>query len=474
MTSPLNRPLAFVDLETTGGTATCDRITEIGIITFDGTVSTSWSQLVNPQTWIPSYIEHLTGITNAMVADAPRFAEIADQVLARLDGHLFVAHNARFDYGFLKNEVRRAGMDFRSPVLCTVKLSRKLFPQHRRHNLDSLIERHGLVVRDRHRALGDAQAIFDFWRRLQETFDAEQIESAVKELTARPSLPSHLDADAIDQLPEGYGVYIFYGENELPLYVGKSHRLRHRVLSHFSSDHSAAKEMSISQQVRRIDCLECAGELEALLTEARLVRELQPTINRQLRRHRELCSWQLGSEQSSLLHLRLVYASDLDLGRQDHLYGLFKSRKQAHAALIGLAKEYGLCLATLGLEKTAPGKPCFARQLKRCRGTCVGEESQLQHGMRLAEAISKLKVQAWPFQGPALLAEGPVQHVIDAWCYLGTARTQDEMFSLLESGLPQFDKDTYRILVKHLGRMQALAREAIHAWAPAVTQEYCQ
>src|SRR5450759_799089 len=139
MISILDCPLAFVDLETTGGTATQDRITEIAIVTFDGNVSASWSQLVNPETWIPSHIEHLTGISNAMVADAPRFDEIANEVLERLDGHLFVAHNARFDYGFLKNEFKRVGIDFRSPVLCTVKLSRKLYPEHQRHNLDSLI-----------------------------------------------------------------------------------------------------------------------------------------------------------------------------------------------------------------------------------------------------------------------------------------------------------------------------------------------
>ena len=254
----LDRPLAFVDLETTGGTASRDRITEIAIIGSDGDATTAWSALVNPQAWIPSYIEHLTGISNAMVADAPRFEDIADEIRKRLEGHLFVAHNARFDYGFLKNEFKRVGVDFRASVLCTVKLSRKLFPQHRRHNLDSLIERHGLVVADRHRALGDAQALFDFWKVLQKTFDAENIESAVKELTARPSLPPHLDADAIDQLPDGHGVYVFYGENELAPYVGKSNRLRHRVLAHFASDHSAPKEMSISQQVRRIDCIECA------------------------------------------------------------------------------------------------------------------------------------------------------------------------------------------------------------------------
>ena len=121
------RPLAFVDLETTGATATADRVTEIGIVEVDedGSVR-EWQQLVNPGTRIPPFIEQLTGISNAMVADAPPFAAVADETLRRLEGRLFIAHNARFDYGFLKNEFKRLGITFRAPVLCTVKLSRTL------------------------------------------------------------------------------------------------------------------------------------------------------------------------------------------------------------------------------------------------------------------------------------------------------------------------------------------------------------
>jgi len=456
MTALLDRPLAFVDLETTGGMATHDRITEIAIITFDGSSTTSWSQLVNPDTRIPIQIERITGISNAMVADAPRFIDIAQEVFQRLENHLFIAHNVRFDYGFLKNEFKRIGIEFRSPVLCTVKLSRKLYPQYQRHNLDSLIERHNLIVSDRHRALADTQAIFDFWQLVHKSFAAEQITDVLKELTGRPSLPSHLDADLVDRLPEGHGVYLFYGENQLPIYVGKSKTVRKRVLAHFSGDHASAKEMNISQQVKRIDWIECSGEVESLLTEARLVKELQPTLNRQLRRSRDFCSWQLVDQGHGLWQPKLIYARDLDLGRQEHLYGLFKTAKEAQETLINVAKTEGLCTVTLGLEKGTIGKPCFARQLKRCKGACVGEESLLQHSMRLMEVLSQLKLHAWKFSGAALLPEGNVWHVIDAWCYLGTARTEDDVWSLLESGTPSFDRDTYRILVKHEKKMRGI------------------
>jgi DNA polymerase-3 subunit epsilon len=447
-------PFAFVDLETTGATITRDRITEIAIVSFDGTTSHRWSQLVNPQARIPPFIEQLTGISNEMVSDQPVFADIAAEVLARLEGHVFVAHNARFDYGFLKNEFKRLDLTFRATVLCTVKLSRALFPEHHKHNLDSLITRHALVVSARHRALADAEAIFQFWQMAQSEFPAATLSAAVRELTARPSLPSHLDADLVDLLPRSHGVYFFYGENRLPIYVGKSNNVRQRVLSHFSSDHAIAKEMSISQQVRQVEWIECEGEIDALITEARLIKELQPTLNRQLRRNTEFCSWQLVEQTAGALQPRLVYGRDLDLGSQARLYGLYKSAASARESLLEMAKQYQLCTVTLGIEKALPGKPCFAYQLRQCKGACTGAEPLLLHNLRLIEALTKIRLKVWPFAGAALLEEGNVHHVIDAWCYLGSAGTEQQVAQLLAKGKPSFDRDTYRILLKYLSRMK--------------------
>jgi DNA polymerase-3 subunit epsilon len=151
--------MVFLDLETTGATATRDRITEVGLVEISDQSVERYSQLVNPEARIPEFIQGLTGITDEMVSDAPVFAEIAHDLAERLQGKLFVAHNARFDYGFLKNEFKRLGIDFRARVLCTVKLSRELYPQESRHNLDALIARHGLQASGRHRALADADLI---------------------------------------------------------------------------------------------------------------------------------------------------------------------------------------------------------------------------------------------------------------------------------------------------------------------------
>jgi DNA polymerase-3 subunit epsilon len=453
-------PLAFVDLETTGATATADRITEIGIVEVDEQGVREWSCLVNPGTLISGFIERLTGISNAMVADAPPFEDVADEVRERLEGRLFIAHNARFDYGFLKNEFKRAGQDFRATVLCTVKLSRKLFPQHAKHNLDSLIERHGLTVSSRHRALGDAQLIHQFWIRVQAEVAPELLAQTVKALTARPSLPSGLDPASIDDLPEGAGVYLFYGENDLPLYVGKSKELKKRVLAHFAADHAAAKEMSLAKQVRRIECIETGGEIGALLKEAALIKQLQPIHNRVLRRNEDISFWELTEVRAGEWRPQLLMASDLELRRKEHLYGPFKTAKEAKRTLTELANEHHLCHSLLGLEKVKVGKPCFAHQLQQCKGACIGKEPMSFHSARLMAALGRHRLSPWPFAGPAWLREGDDVHLIDHWRHLGTAQSEADLHDLLETPAPAFDRDSYRILLKALARMMPLAREA--------------
>lgn len=443
------QPLAFVDLETTGASVSQDRITEIGMVLVDDDGIREWSKLVNPGIRIPAFIESMTGISNPMVAQAPVFAEIAAEVAELLQGRLFVAHNARFDYSFLKNAFKRLDISFQPAVLCTVKLSRSLFPHHHKHNLDSLIERHALTANDRHRALADAQLIHQFWQQLSNQFPAEVLSQTVQKLVNRSSLPSHIDPLLVHELPEAPGVYLFYGENELPLYIGKSINIRQRVLSHFSADHRHNKEMNLSQQLRRIDWIETAGELGALLTEAKLIKQLTPVYNQRLRRKNALCTWQL-QQHGQQLQPVLAWADALNFGAQNNLYGLYHSQRDAQKALRNLAEKHQLCLSTIGLEKTAKDKPCFAYQIKRCKGACVGLEQPLQHASRLMQAMHSLKLSSWPYPAAIAICEAEDRHIIDHWCYLGTAKNQQEIDDLLSSGRPAFDRDTYMTLRKAL------------------------
>lgn len=445
----LDHPLVFLDVETTGAHPAYDRITEIGLIAVDrGRVQEEWSTLVNPGVTIPPAIQSLTGISNEMVALAPRFEEIAAELHARLGGRLLVAHNARFDYGFLRNEFRRAGVRYSSKVLCTVKLSRKLHPQEARHNLDALIARYGVACEERHRALGDARALWLLANQWLSRFGPNVIASATELLVKAPTVPAGLPDGALDEIPETPGVYLFYGDNDVVLYVGKSINLRARVMSHFSGDHRDSRDMKIAQQLRRVDWIETAGELGALIEEARLVKQLAPVHNRRLRRTSELCAWHWRSETPELAP-RLVSARDLDPAHFANLHGLFRSRASALEEMRALANEHGLCPILLGMEKSRG--PCFAHQIRRCRGACVGKESPIVHGLRLGQALTQLRMRPWPFAGRVGVRESGNPSdpliVLDRWCYLGTARSDTDLENLLESRpQPVFDLDTYRIL----------------------------
>ncbi len=458
--------LVFLDLETTGTNPVADRITEIGLVEVDASgKAVHWSSLVNPEVPIPSFIQGLTGISNAMVKDAPTFAELAPALHDRLQGALFIAHNARFDYGFLRNAFSEAGLPFKADVLCTVKLSRALYPGERKHNLDSLIERHALKADARHRALADADLLWQLWQKLKATLPAETLGAALQSLLQRPSLPSHLPTDALDTIPDTPGVYLFYGENDMPLYVGKSVRLRQRVLSHFNSDHKLYKDMRLSQQLHRIEVRQTAGEIGALLLEAQLVKDLQPVHNRLLRRQGDLCAWRLKEDDKGHTLPVLTFASEQDFGRADRLYGLFSSKRKAEAALRELAEAHQLCLLQLGLEgRVGSGKPCFNWQLKRCKGVCIGKEAESFHRARLEGALANLHVKVWPWPGAVGLVERDGDrsdvHVVNNWCYLGTARSDDELWTLLEQqpSRPAFDLDTYKILSRALTRKDLTIR----------------
>ena len=457
--------LAFVDLETTGTRAARDRITEIGIVRVDAVPDegvprvTEWSSLVNPGTDIPAAIVALTGITDAMIAEAPTFASLSREITALLDGCLFVAHNARFDYGFLKHEFARLERSFTARVLCTVKLSRRLFPDAQAHHLDALIERHHLAIADRHRALADAQAIWAFVQTLYRDFHDDIVEAAVKEALRIASLPPQLPQDALDELPEGPGVYLFYGENALPLYIGKSVNIRDRVAAHFSGDWRSETDLRLSQEIRRVEFEPTAGEFGALLREALLVKDRMPHHNRALRRKTEAGVLMLANDAPVFVRADAIEPRELAGS-----FGPFSSRQTAREALRALAAEHRLCLRRLGLDRRRSG-PCFRRQIKRCNGFCEGVEDIAVHDARLAHALVRFAIPAWPRAGPALfrehslLAERTEVHMLQDWCWLGTARDDGELGALLDTPpRPQFDIDVAKLLLR---RYRAGALELI-------------
>jgi DNA polymerase III subunit epsilon len=454
-------PLAIIDLETTGMTSTSDRITEVGIVTVvEGKVVEEWSTLVHPECTIPAEIQALTGITDAMVRDAPTFRDIAKEVHRRLSGHVFVAHNARFDYGFIKSAFRRLDIPFTADVLCTVRLSRRLYPEHKSHALDALRARHQLSSEGRHRALGDARAAWQFIQAARRDHPEETVAAAIKSVLKMPSLPPQLGAGALDDLPEGPGVYTFYGVNQLPIYIGKAKDIRTRVRSHFSSDYRSANDQRLSAEITRIDYEETAGELGALLRESTLIKSKMPLRNHALRRNEQLALIQLSELNAPPAFLPL---DTVDLATAENVYGPFPTKSRARATALALAAEHGLCWHLMAAKKASGA--CFAHQLHKCRGYCVGAESLVQHNVRLAAALTPYTFRKWPVTGALSIHEThPYEgwqqvHVFDQWRYLGSARDEQELDSLKSAQCPEaFDGDIYKLLVKYLDKGGRAAR----------------
>ena len=452
--------LVCVDLETTGGSALRHRIIEIGVvqIDLDGSVH-EWSTLVNPGVRIPSAIVAFTGITDEMVADAPSFDQVHRELLTRLAGRVLVAHNARFDYGFIRMELARLGVRVRAPVLCTVKLSRRLFPMYPRHHLDALMERHGVLCEARHRALGDArvlQQVLSVWSR---EVDERVLKQTVADLLQEAVLPAQLPADLADDLPELPGVYRFFGEGDVLLYVGKSRNIRKRVLEHFSATHRSDAEHRLAVLVQRVTWQEMAGEIGALLIESQAVKTQKPLYNRQLR--------EVGTHYTICLEgapLRSTVRSLETLGEfgECETYGLYRDERSAKRALEAVVRAHQLCARVLGIESGGGDEDgsCFAYQLKRCKGACVGEESPVLHGIRVRLALSSIKLPSWPYQGRILLVETDWRgqedfHVLDRWRYLGTVQDPAEAARLDGLTVP-FDADVYRLLKRVLATLKGV------------------
>ncbi|MBS0319574.1 MAG: ethanolamine utilization protein [Proteobacteria bacterium] len=448
--------LAFVDLETTGMRAAADRITEVGIVTVDLAAGSDpaverWSSLVDPEIPIPPEIQAMTGITDAMVRAAPTFSTLAAAIAARLADRVFVAHNARFDFGFLKHAFERTGRPFRARPLCTVKLSRRLEPDAEGHGLDAIIARHGLDVAHRHRALGDAEALWLFIQALYRLHDADAIARVAKGILRIPSLPSHLPPDLVDALPEAPGVYRFYGANALPLYIGKARNLRERVGAHFSSDWRSETDLRLSAEMTRLEYDVTAGEFGALLHEAAAVKAMLPAHNRALRRKADagVLHWPEGTDVGELA---FRVAADLDAQALGGDFGPFGSRRAAREHLRALATEHELCLTRLKLERR--DGPCFARQLGRCRGACVGAEAATEHDARLRAALAPVAIPRWPFARAAAVVEQDGErvdiHVVRDWQWLGTAHDDDGVALLADVTRRDdpFDIDITRMLLR--------------------------
>jgi len=448
-------PLAFVDIETTGCAFDRHRIIDIAVIGMrGGEVEFAWQSLVNPGGPVSAGTTELTGIDNDMLAPAPAFEAIARELRARLDGRIFVAHNVRFDYGFIRREFARLGDEWQAPSLCTVRLSRALYPDMPRHNLDALIERHGIQIENRHRAMPDAQVLVEFWRKLRTAWPAAELRQALELAAHRATLPATLSPDLADELPEGPGVYRFFGAGERDLlYVGQANNLRERVLDHFRARSGATRNAKLVAQVRRVEWTETPGELGAALLEAREIREWQPPFNRQTSGVGVRFSWLFEADRAP----RLVQLDSAVL-RTGNAFGTYRSERDAQRALEELARAHKWCRKVLGFE-SGDGS-CLGYQVNLCKGACLDKEPRARHLARVKLGLMRFHLPPWPHAGPVVVREGRGEctelHVLDAWQHRATVRAHECDLPLSEIARTpplqyrEFDYHSFRMLTRLL------------------------
>ena len=271
---------AIVDIETTGGHASSNAITEIAIYVHDGErIINHFKTLINPQQKIPLYITALTGISNAMVAGAPSFEETAAEIYDLLHNNIFIAHSVNFDFSFVKHQLKCAGYELNTKKLCTVRLSRKVFPGLPSYSLGNLCRNLQIPIEDRHRADGDAKATVILFEKLLQNNAGTHINAMLKRSSAEQWLPLHLEKKEISQLPLLPGVYYFHNAKNKVIYVGKAINIRKRVSSHFTHNDAAKKRQHFLRHVHKITHTICANELQALILESTEIKRLWPRYN---------------------------------------------------------------------------------------------------------------------------------------------------------------------------------------------------
>ncbi len=453
------KELAIVDVETTGGNASSNRIIEIAVIRVSGgELKETFSTLINPETSVPPFVAWLTGIRGADLRGAPLFADIKDRLLELFDGALFVAHNARFDYSFVRSEFEREGVTFSPQLLCTMRLSRHLFPQFRQHGLDSIIGRHGITVAERHRALGDARAVWDFLRQLDTSYGSERLTDALTRVLKKPAAPMLISQSLLDGLPERPGVYIFYDSQGTPLYVGKSINVKSRVLSHFSVEEDSIRSEILRKTVTDIEVVPMMGELGALLMEASHIKKLAPALNKRSRPGKKIVIARRVKGKEGYETVEVVSVARLPVNEIGRIVGVFKSQKQAREVLWQALRTHRLCPRIMGLEKGEGS--CAYRPLGRCEGACSGEERPASYNRRFDLAFRDQGIRQWPFKGPVAVIEyGPKRttgdvFIVDRWCVIDAFRFDETGQWRLFKGDSSLNYEAYKILVSYVNRQR--------------------
>ena len=419
---------AIIDIETTGGLVKRDKITEIAIVLHDGyQILDRFESLVNPERSIPEYVSRMTGITEEMVAEAPKFYEIAKTIVNMTEGAVFVAHNARFDYSFIREEFQRLGYSYSRRQLCTVRLARQTFPEIQKFGLDALIRHFGIHVQNRHRAMDDTLAtakVFEYI--LQQKASEDNIANVLNLGIKESRLPRNITLDFLHTLPEETGVYYFHDEHGRIIYVGKSINIRNRVMQHFAE--ISNKSAKLQQSVHDISFEITGSELAALLLENHEIKKHQPRINHAQRRNSYPFVLYVTADDSGYLNLQIGKANKFDAPDAQSLQE-YTSKEAAKGHLRLLIKQFSLCLNKTELA-TGPG-PCFNHHIGQCSGACTKSEKPEKYNDRVLETIAAISKS---LKGSCLVVEPGRSH--DERTIIAIEDGHYRGFGYLDAGLP--------------------------------------
>ncbi|MHA4811833.1 exonuclease domain-containing protein [Flavitalea flava] len=375
---------AIVDIETTGGYAANNAITEVAIVLHDGNREVKrYETLINPGMTIPRYVQALTGINDEMVADAPYFEEIAQFLYEWLEGAVFVAHNVNFDYSFLKHQLKACGLELNCKKLCTVRLSRKVFPGAISYSLGNICDHLGISIPNRHRAGGDADATVLLFERILQSGGQQHIQAMLKGKSREQYLPVNLAAEQVDRLPDRPGVYYFHDVKGKVIYVGKAKNLRKRVGSHFSNNKPGRQKQDFLKNIHSISHETTGTELMAFLLECIEIRRLWPLYNRSLKRFEQTYGLYVFEDRNGYSRLVLEKRK-----RQLKPVYTFSLLMEGQTLLWKLIREWKLC-PKLCFIQTDDG-PCEGIREKICQGACDQKESTSEYNQRVEAAVGFL------------------------------------------------------------------------------------
>lgn len=378
---------AIVDIETTGGHATQNRITEISVFIHDGEkVVNHFETLVHPEMLIPPYIQAFTGISNEMVANAPKFASIAEKLFELLKDNIFIAHNVNFDHSFIKNQLLESGYDLNVKKLCTVRLSRKIVPGHRSYSLGNICAALGIHLENRHRAGGDALATVKLFEYLLKNDLENHIDDSLKRGSKEQVLPPNVNKSDFEKLPKSPGVYYFVNDKGLAVYVGKAKNIRSRVGTHFSGDLKGKQKQNFMREVFGFSHTPTGNELLAILLESHEIRRLWPDENRAQKRVQQVYGLFDYLDQNNKIRF------GIDKVRKDQKpLVTFSTHAAALDYLNGLIEQYGLCPKLCNSQTNKAD--CIQVQHNICDGYCLVQTNPAAYNAKAQTFFDELMAE---------------------------------------------------------------------------------